>query len=410
MRIALVSGWDTADPRAWSGVLVPMLRALERDCAVDAVRVPPSHHVVDRGLARAHGLLGRPYLPEHAVASAWRRGSWLRHALAQRDVDAVLAVAVSSAVALSGLRLPVVQVTDATFTAVTDYYPMYRGLGPVVRGQAQWLERRAQRASDSVIVTSRWARTSFTRDYGYPAERVTVAPFGPAITPTGPVPGRTTTRGAAAPRVTAPGTTTLGVPLRILLVASDWHRKDGDRAVAAVDRLRASGVPASLTVVGRAPEGLPGWVRRLGTLSAEEMSAVYTEQDVLLELSRANAGGVTLTDAAAHGLPVIAADTGGVPDIVVHGESGLLVRTGADEDRALLCVSDPVQRQRLATGALARHRELLNWDAWADHVLAVLSAVTRVGEGRAGERGAGEYRTDGSRAGGQRPGGREVRA
>src|SRR5690606_19014989 len=117
---------------------------------------------------------------------------------------------------------------------------------------------------------------------------VRVAPPGAAVTP---------------PPVVE---TETGRPLRALVVASDWHRKGGDRAVAAVRAARDAGAAVELVVVGDCPDDVPEWVVRRGRLSKDRLSDEYLDADVLLEPARVNAAGVTLTDAAAHGLPAVA--------------------------------------------------------------------------------------------------------
>ena len=146
-RVALVSGWDTLDPRAWSGVVVPLRAALENALPVTTLRVTGADHPVDRALARWNGARGHGYLPEHALATARRRGRALRRMVEEADVDVVVAVACSTAVATAHLDLPVVQVTDATVRALTNYYPQFTGLSRGSLWQAERLERAAQRAS-----------------------------------------------------------------------------------------------------------------------------------------------------------------------------------------------------------------------------------------------------------------------
>lgn len=74
---------------------------------------------------------------------------------------------------------------------------------------------------------------------------------------------------------------------------------------------------------------------------------------------------VVLLEAAAHGLPIIAPDVGGVGDFVADGETGILLPSLSD-DRAMArsyaaaiaeLLSDPGLRKHLALGALRRLRE-----------------------------------------------------
>lgn len=408
LRIAFVSGWDAEDPAAWSGVVRPMRQAFARALPVTTVRVTAKVHPVDRALARLSGALGRGYLCDHAFFTARRRGAALRSQLEGADVDVVVAVACSATVACAGLEIPVVQVTDATVRALRGYYPQFTGLATVSTWQAERLERCSHRASAAVVTTSRWARDSFLRDYGVAEELVSVAPFGPAIVPESTSPDREPPDPHA---------------LRLLVVAKDWARKGGDAALAAVSRLRDRGCPARLTVVGETPVDLPEWARPVGRVTAEQLSAFYLQHDALLELAAANAGGVTLTDAAAHGLPVVATRTGGVADIVRDGETGFLVTGPHETDRALDALRTPEVRGRLARGALVRSREVLGWDVWAAHVVEVVEGAYRargdggdvvVGNGpepgRRRERIAREQDGGGTARGGQAASEREVGA
>ena len=90
--------------------------------------------------------------------------------------------------------------------------------------------------------------------------------------------------------------------------------------------------------------------------------------------------GLTLIEAAASGLPVVATHDGGPRDILAHCENGLLVDPldPADIARALLAVvSDPRAWQRYARrgiGGVSRH---YTWDAHVDKYLRSLDRVIR---------------------------------
>lgn len=75
------------------------------------------------------------------------------------------------------------------------------------------------------------------------------------------------------------------------------------------------------------PEQLPGLdVRPFGFVTTDEqMARVLSAADILLFPSRADNLPFTVMEALACGLPVVAFDVGGIPEMVREGETGLLV-------------------------------------------------------------------------------------
>jgi glycosyltransferase involved in cell wall biosynthesis len=91
--------------------------------------------------------------------------------------------------------------------------------------------------------------------------------------------------------------------------------------------------------LGRVFAKLP--VHFAGFLAGEELAAAYASADVFVMPSRTETLGFVALEAMASGVPVVAADAGGLRDVVQHGENGLLY--------------DPLQHK----GALAPVRALL---------------------------------------------------
>jgi glycosyltransferase involved in cell wall biosynthesis len=69
---------------------------------------------------------------------------------------------------------------------------------------------------------------------------------------------------------------------------------------------------------------LPSNARCLGRLDAEGLRAAYTQADALLFPSRLEGLPLTVLEAMACGLPVIAASSSSLPEVVADGETGLL--------------------------------------------------------------------------------------
>lgn len=366
MKVALVTPWRTDDPSAWSGVIAPMRKALEGRVDVAVIETGAvTHSIVDRALAKIIGATSATRYPANlGLASSVKRARYVQEEILKSGAEVVLGLVASQDLAFANLTAPVVQVTDATFDAISNYYPGYSGLHAVARFQGHIVERQSQRNSRAFVVATEWARQAVLAHPHLHAEAVTVAPFGPAI-----VPDRT--------REVFPGG-----PLRVLLVSSDWQRKGGERALEVVGRLREKAADVSLTVVGDAPS-LPEWVNYLGLVERRDMPEIFAQHDVLLELAAANAGGVTLTDAHAFGLPCIATDTGGVSSIVDHGRSGILIDPDQPiEPAAVEALEMLMHKSRWAefsSGALDRHARVLNWDVWADRTIRVCHQVVEAG-------------------------------
>lgn len=353
LHVGLYSPWNTADPRAWSGVISPMAEALRG--VFDVTVIPPVGQRdarSERIRTRLRGMTGRRSLPTHTMATARLRSAALAGQLRLHTgapLDALVTIAASTDVLSLPRDLPLVQVTDATFPAIRGFYPLATGLGRRNEREGMRVEEAGAQATDRYLVASEWAARSLTDVVGVAPHRVTVAPFGPGTPPPASV----------QPREPGPN-------LRVLAVIADWERKRGDDIVAAVARARQFR-DLTLTIVGQTPEGLPSWVNAPGVVDRARLSELYRDHDLLVDLALANAAGVVMTDALASGLPVIATRVGGVDTIVRDGDTGWLVRPNeaVDATARLLTGLDAAAVTRASASALADARTRLNWNAWA---------------------------------------------
>jgi glycosyltransferase involved in cell wall biosynthesis len=126
-----------------------------------------------------------------------------------------------------------------------------------------------------------------------------------------------------------------------------------------------------------APIG-PEAVRYAGAREAAALPAFYAAADLFVWPAVNEAYGMVLLEAAATGLPVIAGRERGVPEIVAHGETGVLVENRDPSDFAEAVVTlleDDALRQRLGLAATARVRtrhSLASASAALDRVLRAL--------------------------------------
>lgn len=109
-----------------------------------------------------------------------------------------------------------------------------------------------------------------------------------------------------------------------------------------------------------------------GFVPHTELADRYRAADVFVFPSVCHeAFGLPVAEAMACGVPVVAAASGGVKEIVVPGETGLLVPRGDAEalaDALLALLADPARRHRFGAAGQARTGRLFSWD----HVAGVL--------------------------------------
>jgi glycosyltransferase involved in cell wall biosynthesis len=129
---------------------------------------------------------------------------------------------------------------------------------------------------------------------------------------------------------------------------------------------------------------MDGRVRFSGPQAGAELAGSYSAADVLVLPSRAETYGMVITEALARGLPVVAADVGGVPEALGYGADcvrpGLLVPPDdaaalGDALRAWLENTD--LRRRLRRAARERREALVGWPATISVLAGVIAGAAR---------------------------------
>lgn len=364
-RLGIFTPWDFTDEYAWSGVAHHSVEALSAHTEVSAVQVPKiSDAFIDRGIAKASGsILHKTYLPSHALTTATQQSRLTVQLVKKKlsDCDALVSLAASS----QSLRIPhdkpLIQVADSSFEAMSQSYYSGGKLSKLSFYQGKAVDYLSSRKSDHYVVASNWSADVLMRDLGLAQQKITVAPFGPGTIPSSTPPVKDEHE-----------------ELRVLFISSDWKRKGGDAVLAAVAEARTKR-KITLTIVGQKPaSGLPDWVNFLGRLSRENLSLQYFSHDVLIEPTRASAGGVVITDAIAHGLPVIATHVGGVPTLVQDGVTGLLIEDISSRNSHLshlLSSLSQISLKEFSSNCRKDYSQRMNWDSWSRELLNVANEI-----------------------------------
>jgi glycosyltransferase involved in cell wall biosynthesis len=378
VKLAYVTLNDSTDVLQWSGLNYHIARSLERAGAT-LVRVGPLTHPWTTAMKlrrRWYGLMGHAYHANMEASALDAFGAQARAAI-PRDVDAVVAVTTMIAAALDGLHGPVVSWDDATPAALTEYYAEFERLSARSADDAEAMGRRAAQNVKLALYASDWAAHSASERYGTPWDRVAVVPFGANLES---LPSMGEVEDAIAERSRT--------SCRLLWVGVDWERKRGDLVVEIAQRIEAHGIPVELTIAGCRPptdRALPEWVKVEGFVSkrtaagAARLAELYARSHFLVMPSLAEAYGLVYAEAAAFGVPSVAARTGGVPTVVIDEETGVLEDPAADAaayaGRVLALLRDRPRYERMARAASARSAAVLNWDVAGREALARIEAV-----------------------------------
>jgi len=160
-------------------------------------------------------------------------------------------------------------------------------------------------------------------------------------------------------------------PPRILYVGLLTARKGLLDLLEASRILRSDGVEHELWLVGGTPDEGPeaelpireaaaGNAVLLGSRPPEQMADAYAAADVFCLPSWYEAMPLSVMEAMAHGLPVVATDVGDVSRAVEDGASGYVVPVRSPQQMAAALekvLADPERRARMGTAGRARVSE-----------------------------------------------------
>jgi glycosyltransferase involved in cell wall biosynthesis len=252
------------------------------------------------------------------------------------------------------------------------HMPLATALDTHHDASAQCSERVVLQAATGVVVTSEWTRQQVLTRYAIPAHRVYVARPGvdPVAAPARPVRGYLICVGVLGPHKGQD----LLVEALADLAERDWHcvlAGSLDRDPDFVSQLQTR-----ITRLGYGHR-----VRLAGVLTGAALSHAYTTADLLVAPSRSETYGMTVTEALAHGLPVVAAAVGGLPEALGSTADGTrpgqLVPPG---DPAALAAAlgdwlgDEGHRRRLRAAARQRRSTLRGWKQTTREIANALTA------------------------------------
>jgi glycosyltransferase involved in cell wall biosynthesis len=380
LRIAVLQRANIADVRTLSGFPHFMLKALQEHVG-DVSYLGPDHSILTKALEKAgrslnHAcfrLFGRHTNADHNALLANRLAYVYGRRLRRANFDVIFAPNASIEIAFLKTELPIVYTSDLTWANINEYYPGCSFMVPAAFREGERVEAAALSKASILVYSSEWSARSAIERYGIPSHRVHVIPFGANFNPDC-IPPR---EQALAHRIDG--------PVQLLWIGVDWSRKGGSIARACLVELLNRGIDADLTVCGciPPPAELHPRMQVIPFLDKSEPTQRARLSDLFLKAhffvfpTRAEAFGIVICEASAHGLPTLAPDTGGIRNSLLDRINGRLVSQHAQGNEYADIVTELANQPALYSALVASSRlayeQTLNWDMWGRTVKRVLN-------------------------------------
>jgi glycogen synthase len=265
---------------------------------------------------------------------------------------------------------------------------------------SSWVERTALESADAVIAVSEGTRDDVLRHFAVEPERVHIIHNGIDAEFFSPDPGTDALeRHGIEP----------GRPY-VLFVGRITRQKGIVHLVRAIRLLDpeigvvlAAGQPDTPELAAEVEAGVSAarreranvvWIPEM--VSREETRQLYSHAAIFVCPSVYEPFGITNLEAMACERPVVATAVGGIPEVVVDGETGLLVPVAFDPDEPMTpldpdqlaadlasainrLMADPALRERMGVAGRRRAIERFSWSSIATRTAALYDEVCAVG-------------------------------
>jgi len=169
-------------------------------------------------------------------------------------------------------------------------------------------------------------------------------------------------------------------PPRLLCVGRLVPEKGFDEAVTAFATVVDQFPTARLTIAGDGPErqnltkqiielGLSGSIEFTGNLAPDKVLHLIDQATLVLVPSRSEGFGLVALEAGMMGRPVVATRVGGLPEVVLHRKTGLLVEQQEPEglaDAIRFLLSQPQAATAFGKAARQRVQEVFSFEHYVD--------------------------------------------
>jgi glycosyltransferase involved in cell wall biosynthesis len=380
LRIGLIHHLDARSVLSWSGIPFFMAQALNKNVGEVVFLGPDTsllHSVTSKGISRLNGawkrLTGNGLINGSSRSRSRRAAKFYQRRLASEKCDIIFAPAASVEIAELRTKLPIVYTSDANWADLIAYVPEVRPALQSARIEGDLIEAAAINRADAVVYPSQWPVPTALGHYGAPASKIFTFPWGANL--------------ETAPDRAGALNHPLNGQINLLLVGVDWRRKGGAIAFECLTNLLDRGVDAQLTLCGCVPPSafqhpkfrvIP-FLSKHDPVERVRITELFQDAHFMLLPTRAEAFGIVICEAGAHGLPALVAETGGTGGPLRDGVNGYLMPYHASgqeyADKILSIIARPAEYRSLVISSRDHYEQHLNWDAWARSMRWVMQTV-----------------------------------
>jgi len=318
IKIAYITSEDPKNLNSWSGTSNNILQCLKKTNFEIITLGPIKSNLLKilKILEFFYKFIGIKYDPDRNLLLSKIYAKRIKKLLEKKNIDYIF-VHQCSLISYLETDLPIFVWTDLTFDLFyKTYFNKYKKFSSnsIIAGNK--LEKMALIKAKKIFYSTEYAKINAVKKYKINPKKVEILPFGcdmPSIS-------KKVFYNNLKKRVN-----TLESKLKLLTIGTDWYRKNMDKAIKVNNDLNSNYIPSELTIVGVKPKSsylLPKNIKIVGFLNKknnkelQKLEKLYQNSHFLIHLSNAEAFGLVLNEASAHGLPIIANNIDGMKHVI----------------------------------------------------------------------------------------------
>ncbi len=364
MRIAYITIENPNHRHSWSGTNYYILQSIRKHLGTTDTLGPVAPRITLFFLKALNQISlrfpGKRFDYRHSVILSKACAKIIQQRLNREKYDLIIAPTGNALIAYLNTDIPIVYIGDRTVAGAFNYHEQFRNLFAFSEKQSRETDKLALEKASLVSFPSHWAGDSAIKDYGLAPEKVAVIPFGANLD--------------EQPEFN-PGTQKKGA-VKLLFAGTNWKDKGGDIVLEAHVELKRRGIASTLIICGSKPPVeindtdviVEGFLNKDNPSEFKRLMEHFRTSDFFILPTRYEAYGLVFCESAAYSLPVIATNTGGIPTIVIEGETGFLLPLEAGgkayAEKIIAAMNQPGLIEKMRRKSYDRYKEILNWDQW----------------------------------------------